>query len=362
MNNGKLQMEGSKLLWHLDRVTSWQQGERIAPLHIDVGLSKSCNIRCEYCFGSMQGNRFVTKDPRAFPREGLLRYVTDAGAIGVRSMAFIGEAEPLLNPAVYEAIVAGKKAGVDIALGSNGILYEMSPAGEEALEYLTWLRFNISAASAEGYKRIHNSDDFEIAMQKIRYCVGIKRQKNLDVTIGLQMVLTPSNRDQVVGLAKLGRELGVDYLVVKQCSDTPDSALGIYDHLKEYRDFNELLQEAEAQATDDYKVIIKWNMIENEGARNYDVCYAPPFLLYSSGDGKLFPCGAFFDHRVDEFCMGDLVEQSFRQIIESDRYWDVVERVKQLDVHCDCYSNCRSHFVNDFLWQVKHPPQHVNFI
>ena len=92
------------------------------------------------------------------------------------------------------------------------------------------------------------------------------------------------------------------------------------------------------------------------------MCLAPPFLLYSSGTGRVYPCGVFFDFKEEEFRMGDLTEQSFKEIIESDRYWEVVDRVSKLDVHKVCYSNCRSHGINEFLWTVKNPPPHVNFV
>ncbi len=78
-------MDGHKLHWHLDRVTDWLSGGRIAPLHIDVGLSKGCTIRCSYCFGAMQGNLYERGVGIHFPREPLLRYVREAGEAGVRS-------------------------------------------------------------------------------------------------------------------------------------------------------------------------------------------------------------------------------------------------------------------------------------
>ena len=69
----------------------------------------------------------------------------------------------------------------------------------------------------------------------------------------------------------------------------------------------------------------------------------------------------FFDYKSDEFMMGDLTKQSFKEIWESDRYWEIVDKVaNEIDVH-QCYSNCRTHFVNDYLWKVKHPPEHVAF-
>ena len=162
----KYMMDSHKMFWHLDRIVDWQNGKKIAPLHIDVGLSKGCNIKCEYCYGAIQRNYFKQGEDVYFPREALLRYVRDSGELGVRSMAFIGEAEPLMNPHVYEAIVEGSKAGVSMALGSNGILFDTGAAGEEALEHLTWMRFNISAASDEAYRKIHSSKDFAVAVEE----------------------------------------------------------------------------------------------------------------------------------------------------------------------------------------------------
>ncbi len=355
-------MDGHKMIWHTDRLNDWLNGKRISPIHIDAGLSKGCNIKCQYCYGVTQGNFFKKGAQEFFPREPLLRYMKSAGAAGVRSIAFIGEAEPLLNPHVYEAIVEGKRAGIDMAMGTNGILYNDGPEGRTALEHLSWLRFNISAASDAAYRTIHGSKDFSIAVSKIKFCVDTKKQHNLDVTIGLQMVLTPSNVDQVIPLAALGRELGVDYLVVKQCGDTVENTLGVYKRLAEYDTYHDILTEAERYTTDSYHVIVKWKKISNRGTRSYDQCFGVPFLIYTSGDAKVYPCGMFFDFKKDEYCMGDLAAQSFEEIVQGRRYWDVVEKVKAINVQKDCYANCRTHYINEFLWQVKHPAKHVNFV
>ena len=38
---------------------------------------------------------------------------------------------------------------------------------------------------------------------------------------------------------------------------------------------------------------------------------------------------------------------------------DVAESV---DVHKDCAIGCRQDYVNKFLWDLKNPPEHINFI
>ncbi len=137
----------------------------------------------------------------------------------------------------------GTKSGVDISLGTNGLLFDSGSKGKEALEHLVWIRFNLSAANDAGYRRIHASKSFDLLLEKIKFCVKTKKEKNLDVTIGIQMVVTPMNVDQAIPLAKLSSELGVDYLVLKQCGDTKSNFLGIYEQLSKYKSYEEIFKE-----------------------------------------------------------------------------------------------------------------------
>ena len=383
-NQDKFLMDGNKMLWHIDRLEQWKKGEKFAPIHIDAGLSKGCNIQCHYCYGVTQGNFYKSSAKRIFERDALINnYMKSAGEVGVRSIAFIGEAEPTLNPHLYEAVIVGKNSGIDMSIGTNGVLFDTGPHGKAALEHLSWIRFNISAASDESYRKIHASKEFDTVIEKVKFCVDYKRKKNLDLTIGLQMVLTPKDVAEVVPLAKLGRELEVDYLQVKHCSDTVENDLGIFERLDDYKKYEPLLKVAESYGNEDYSVIIKWDKITNEGHRDYDQCLGAPFLLYTEGTGKVYTCGMFFEGEYEnDYLLGDLNTHTFKDILESDHYWKIVNKVKnEIDVHKDCYANCRTHSCNNFIWDAKDkeidsqmvqnnsggytkssPPPHVNFV
>ena len=358
-------MTAHKMLWHMDRVLEHKKGRRIAPLHIDAGISRGCNIACHYCFGKTQGNLFKEGIDQYLAEDVLVNFFRDAGEIGVRSIAVIGEAEPLVNPHVYRAIVEGKKAGVDMSLATNGILFTTKPVGVEALEHLTWIRFNLSAASLEGYQRVHGSRAFDAVLDKIRYVVRMRKEHRLGLTIGIQMVLTPLCLSEAVGLARLSRELEVDYLVIKQCSDLRSNALGVYQDLPKYtsQEFTETLQEAESYSTDGFKVIVKWPQIGNMGVRSYPRCLGAPFLLHTTGDGRVYSCASFFDGKKDQYLLGDLTRTRFRDIVASDRYWDAIARLqREVDTRKECYSNCRTNNINQFLWEFENPPEHLNFV
>lgn len=360
----RFRFDGHKMLHHLDRVQAWQRGERFAPIHIDMGLTKFCNTACIYCYAVVQN---MTKGAM-IQREPLLNYIEDCGKLGVRSIGFIGDGEPTLNPAVYDAAALAGQLGVDTSMATNGIVLDMDRA-HDLLKNMSWIRFNLSAGTSDGFKRVHQSKEknFHLLIEKIRELVKIKKQFGYQCTIGLQMVLIPECFSEVMPEAELGQELGVDYFVIKHCSDSEYKEIGIdYDQYKEVTDD---LIKAESLGSADYVVQAKWNKIgaagETElyrnGFRKYDVCHGTPFLLQISGNGKIYPCGPFFNK--ERFYIGDLHDGSFYDLVMSDHYWSVHQDIAEsVDVHKDCAIGCRQDYVNKFLWDVSNPPEHQNFI
>lgn len=280
-------LDGTKLIWHMDRVKAWLNGERIAPLYIECAITTDCSYNCTFCYGQLQ-----RKGTGGLPRDVVMKFLDDAADIGVKAVALIGDGENTCNPCLKEAIIHGKSKGLDMALGTNGYLLKDEDL-EEILPCLTYLRFNISAGTPEGYSKIHGVSEkcYYKVLETIRKAVEIKKKLNLPVTIGLQMVLLPEFGDEIMPLARLGKENGVDYLVIKHCSDDEDGTLGV--DYKGYAQLEDLLKQAQALSSPDYLVKPKWSKITSEGKRSYSHCYGPAFVLQVSGAGIVAPCGMF---------------------------------------------------------------------
>ncbi len=367
-------MDGHKLMWHLDRVSQWQAGERVAPLHVDMGISAGCNMACTYCYGVIQGRTGFGTDIKGrfnMPEAAILRFFRDAKDIGIRSIALIGEGENTLNPALCRSVDYAKRIGLDLGLATNGIRIPRDPVElESLLTGLTWLRINISAGTKEAFEKIHQVPQYDRVLDNIDRMVKAKKKYGYPCTIGLQMVMTKENFDQVVPLAELGNQLDADYFVIKPCSDTSDYKLD--SPKEEYIDNWDVFMEAKKFSKPGYEVIPKVVKLGNLGHKDYNVCFGTQFLIAVSGTGNVFPCGHWFDVRQEEFLMGNIIEQSFKEIFESERYWEVQQRVQAVNVNKDCESNCRQHYLNRFLSNLngqprnlKEPdftPQHVNFI
>ena len=136
------------------------------------------------------------------------------------------------------------------------------------------------------------------------------------------MVLMPEFKDEIIPFAKLAVDLGVDYAVIKHCSDDEFGTLGV-DYAK-YEDMYELLNEAEKMSNEKTKVIVKWDKIKNKGKPSYNRFYGPQFLLQISGSGLVAPSGMFFNARYSKFHIGNFVDERFIDIFKSDRYWKIM--------------------------------------
>ena len=365
----KIILDGHKLAWHRDRVEAWLRGERIAPITIDCSLTRACTYKCVYCYGQLQAN-----DEKRMTKDVIFRFLDDAAEIGVKAISFVSDGESTCSPHLYDAILRGKQNGLDMALGTNGYLLKDERL-EDVLPALTYLRFNISAADPARYAHIHGCAiaEYEKVIGTIRKAVSIKKQRGLEVTLGLQMVLLPEFADQIIPLAKLGRNLGVDYLVIKHCSDDENASLGV-DYSK-YESMIDLLKDAEAHSTENYLVRAKWSKILSGGKRVYSQCFGPPFIMQFSGSGLVAPCGMLFNTKYKKYHIGNIAETSFKELWKSERYWEVIRLISsdKFDARTMCGSLCLQHKVNEFLWELKQgtplsaekkgkPPMHVNFI
>ena len=334
----------------------YRDGKRIAPIHIDMGATSACNSACIYCYGIHQRKNGEILNSRVF-----LDFMKDAPACGVKSIAIIGDGEPTLNPALYEAVKVGKQNGLDLSVGTNGIALDGKKT-DTLLANCVWIRFNLSAGTREGYKLVHGKDNWERVSQNIREAVKIKRDKGYSCTIGLQMVLVPQCINEVIPEAEFAVDAGVDYMVVKQYSDPVCDKMAQVDR-GWYSDpkTKDILKQAEGMSTDNTQIIIKWGLMQFHDNKPYKHCVDLPLLIEISGTGKVYPCGYFF--RDEKYCFGDLNKQSFKEIIESDKHWEIVRHMREEHiVGKDCHGACRHDRTNEFIWDYLQPVEHKNFI
>ena len=363
-------LDGTKIQWYSDRVKQWEKGEKIAPITIDMALTRSCNYGCHFCYAMTQEN-----DRSVITKEHMFNFLDDCAEIGVKGVSLVSDGESTIHPAFVDSIVHGGEKGISMATATNGFLLNEEKL-EKILPHLTYLRFNISAGESKRYAEIMGCKEkwFEKVCKNIELAVKIKKSKDLKVTIGMQMVFMPQYHDQIMPLAQLGKKLRPDYLVIKQCSDDEYGSLGV--EYKKYKEHHNLLKEAEKLSDEEYKVVVKWSKIVSEGVRTYQRCYGPPFLLQMSGSGLVAPCAQLFNEKFKKFHIGNITQQRFKEIWKSNKYWEVMSYLSSSNFNAQkmCGNLCLVHKVNEFLDGYRKgyisldkpknavKPQHISFV
>lgn len=365
----ELLLDGSKLEWHQERLEAWRRGERVAPITVDLALTQACNFKCYYCFAQLQENK-----PHPIKRNHVRDFIDDCAEVGVKAISLVSDGESTLSKEYVYAIQYAKEKGLDVASGTNGYLLGEDKL-KEILPHLTYLRINITAGEERRYQEIMGVKEgwFQRVCQNIDAAVRLKHQNGWPVTLGMQMVLDQRCSDQIIPLSKLAIDLGVDYLIIKHTSDDHQGSLGV-DYSK-YAAMESDLKKAEAMSTDRTKFVVKWRKIREGNNRPYQRCHGPKFHLQISGSGLVAPCGPLFGEKYKRFHISNITMQRFRDIIKSDKYWEVMDYLSsdKFDAQKDCSTLCLQNTHNIMLdrevrlgekIENRFPaaPPHVNFI
>ena len=350
-----IKIDSHKLIYHPEAVSHWLKGNNIYPIELEISPNGGCNHRCIFCAVDYMGYQAVKLDKYV-----LLNNLREIYPKGLKSVIYAGEGEPLLNKDISEIVQGTKSIGIDAAMSSNGVLLNKELA-QEILPSLTWIRFSISAATESVYRRIHQcrANDLERVLANLASAVEIKQKNSLSVTLGAQMLLMNDNKDEAVLLARKLGEIGIDYFTVKPFSYHPKSG---HQLVVDYQDMLSIENELKNLENDNYKIYFRSGAMKKlQDERPYDKCYGLPFMSYIDTRGNIWPCIAFMGD--PKMCYGNIYEQSFVEIWTSKRKKDIMDLFQKKEfLQENCRELCRLDEINRYLYQLKNPGDHVNFI
>ena len=361
-------IDSQKLVYHPRRVSQfldagedWEKAKKIYPIYVEVSPVGACNHRCTFCAVDYIGYKARMLDP-----EILAQRLSEMGKLGVKSIMYAGEGEPLLHKKINQIVKATKDAGIDVAFTTNATVVNEAFINE-SLARTSWMKVSMNAGTKETYAKVHQTKeaDFPKVVGNLKRAVEFKRAHGLKCTIGAQSLLLPENAHEMETLAALCRdEIGLDYLVIKPYSQHKFSETHQYENI----DYSAYINMADALAkynTDSFQVVFRENTMRkhmaSEEAR-YTKCNATPFFwAYVMADGAVYGCSAYLlDSRFD---YGNLNEHSFQEIWEGEKRRANFEYVrKELNIH-ECRKNCRMDEVNRYLFDIREERvEHLNFI
>ena len=153
-----------------------------------------CNHRCQFC-----PNSKLDRKKSVIDKELAMRVIDEAADMGVKRGAFFLMGEPLLCKDIFEYYRHAKfdKHYEFLFLTTNGTLATKDKV-EEMLECgVDSIKFSINAGSPETYKKVHGRDDYDKAMEALRYACEYRNKHNIKCRILSSYIVTKDNVDEV---------------------------------------------------------------------------------------------------------------------------------------------------------------------
>lgn len=352
--NDKIKMDSHKLIYHPETVSRWKNGENIYPIELEISLTNACNHRCIFCAVDYTGYQ-----PTMMNRDILIQNLKEIAPKGVKSVIYAGEGEPLLNKDAVEIINKTKEFGIDAAMSTNGVL--LTPeVSKECLKSLTWVRFSTAGITEDVYNKIQKGKpgDLQKVLYHMQEAVRVKKEQKAATTLGVQLLLLPDNKNEIVKMGQELKQIGVDYFTIKPFSQHPQSQQMIQ---VDYSEMLDLEREVKELENENFKVYFRTHSMHKlECKRDYKQCLALPFMTYIDARGNLWPCIVFMGQ--EELSYGNINREKFIDIWEGNHRREIVNHFMNMNLEKNCREICRLDEMNRYLDELAHPGEHVNFI
>ncbi len=363
-----LRIDSHKLAYHPERVAkilqadSWQKYQSLQPIYAEVSTSGACNHRCTFCSVDYIGYK-----PVFLSLATLRPFLKGCSSIGLKSIMFAGDGEPLLNPEIGQIVSETVNNGIEVSFTTNAVRLTADFC-EKHLSSISWIKASVNAGSADLYASIHRTSktDFDKVWANLATAASIRNNYKLDTALGIQSLLLPDNIHSMGELADRACSIGLDYLVLKPYVHN------VYMNQPGYQDidytknvYSEVIAKLKDRfATSSFSIVSRENALNKllgEEVR-YSTCYSTPSLwFYLSGNGDVYACGAHVGNQ--NFLLGNIMESSIENIWASDNRKSCLDHVlNKLDLS-SCRRTCRMDEANKYLYALKHNQiAHLNFI
>jgi MoaA/NifB/PqqE/SkfB family radical SAM enzyme len=340
---------------------AYRRPPRRGPKLVQVGLTEACNYRCLMC---PFHNPYVDEGHRdselpRLPKDVFARLLQDLKDLGTEALDICGNGEPLMHPDAIEMIAMAREMGFEVRLATNGAL--LTEAKARRLVDLGVQRIHVSfnAGTEETYRTMHPGSRpgarTEITARLRDMAEYAEATEQRPVMVEFSAVLTRLNMGEIVEMVESAYEARAAQLMVIPMgpASVVGRARGREGVAPRSEDWPAILREA-ARAEEQARALgLSTNLQElkvtgsDEGTRSiYEriPCYIGHEFALILGDGSVHFCC------YCELPLGNLHEEDFAAIWNSDDYQKAREQARALALTREAPPGCTCFYACSHVW------------
>lgn len=330
-----------KILAQADMIRRFQAGEPIIPIHVRIGITSACNMRCNFCcYHSRNETYFYDcfKYGDKLNTDQTIDFLRDFATNGGRAVTFCGSGECTIHSGYTQISEAANDLGLKIGLITNGTKLINSVLARCIARTHTWVRIGLNAGNADSFQTIthYPSEGFTQILDSIAYLRNHAIEP--DFRIGLNYVITSDNYQEMTAAARLAREARAHYIRFEPefytalGHDTIENILG---------EVEQLLLEAKKQESPNFEVSIpkldRGKMAKTDAVEgDFKKCHYSRFVTALGADGYIYPCPQV--HLGSKYRIGNPLQQGYSAWLKSgDREAWEAQNPNREDLCKTCY-------------------------
>jgi MoaA/NifB/PqqE/SkfB family radical SAM enzyme len=307
----------------------------VGPEQVVIDATNRCNNNCLPCWTNspLLGDFGPPTDwhRQQMPPEMLLELIDDLAALGTQRIRFSGGGEPLLHPAMYEAVERVKGHGMIAALTTNFSSLDEAGVVRLAKSGLDELTVSLWAGTPTTYSRSHPNKT-EATFERIENYLKIYAEhKSAGQEVVMANVLFSMNFQETREMLDFALRVGADglyYTLVDSVHERTDGLLLTPPHLKVLKDHlrqvkqrvDGLAAEGKRLRLENFEGVLQRLTAKGAARGDYDKdaveaipCYVGWTFVRVLPTGIVAPCC-----RGTQKPMGDLRQEKFTEIWRGD--------------------------------------------
>lgn len=276
------------------------QGNKFAPISINVDLTTGCTFSCAHCI-----DKDIINTGRMLKIDYIKGLIKNWSKNGLKSVILIGGGEPTLYPYFEDVVRFIKELGLQLGIVSNGTGINKIEKIIKLLDRRDWVRFSIDAGKNESFQKLH-SPLVKTTLEDVLAGAKSLREKNGQVKIGYSFLIIGDNKyvektkllnniKEISLAAKLARENGFNSISIKPFID-PEGTRATEISKENLKEITEEIKKSRRYETNNFKVIDSVNLrvfydkeLEKSMKNQSKICHVQFFRLVVTPDG-IFQC------------------------------------------------------------------------
>ena len=299
-----------------------------SPPTVQVEITTLCNLKCTMC-----NHTYMQETGGNMNLESFKKFIESNPHLQKINITGIGEA--LMNRDFIEMVKYAKQKGIYVWFTDN-----MTLMNEKNIQKLLDAKVDLICISLDGatkktFEKIRIGANFENLLENTKKILKMRDGKR--PLIGINMVVTKDNYQEIEKMVKLVHELRLDFLTFMTGYFGSKETLPLSLDSISKEELDKIIAEGVKTAKELEVFVISWPKTQKSEKTGCSMPWTNPYVTYN---GDVLPC-CFIPQELDgrkrdENIMGNIFKEDFKIIWNNEKFTSFRKRMKTSDPPKSC--------------------------